>query len=1042
MKNFLDNKLYKTNITGRLLSVLIACCILMQTGQPCLRAFASETTEDPAFNVPCGGDVKGYDPLEDGYYAYLKVKYEDIGVPVSEKGKAYVESYLPVLVYQDHLLMDIDYFTAITGAEQMEKDSPSGDARIRLNVFQRYVFLSENNNTLYYFLGNDEDPLKWIDQNAFILDVAPQKIDGNLYIPFIDIMGILQINFSIVDKSSTASAEGEGEKYLQIERPKKNVYDVLGEIKSDGDSYYFTYGDADLRVMGATASACASLHGMLQGDWRSWVRVLAAGTIVFADWGEDVWDDKQCEELVKLLMNVSKNEGELIDQINASNAVEMTQYIMNLGLPALNGAAAMSAYYDTLDMLLDQGNSPIVDCLIKSSRAFAEADIADFNEFVGKIDSSLSTVSDALLVMGVVSDFAFNFVTYCNRDLLASQSLYRLFSDECEDKYRYTLYHLGEERLANIEKTSSQISQDPLAYASKRAFLDNLGNIIEQTLNTGNPASFLYRIFYKYIPFVGHIEEAESFNTSMYAIPFQFDTRNAALNCIDQVRISTSDDAELMDAIELGYIYLKSCYVARECAAKALTKKDEKKELGESISFWNDKNYAIAENLAVLSAGYPSGTDTAPDCLPPTALECHSYNFTNHKEDQAKELLIPLYMKVTGQVRERNAEETPVTDAICSITCGDEETGSFEGTEDGSFSVYVPVMKAEEVLESIETLENMVLSFNFTSPTVEGKGSATAEFEPKGEIDLGTIYLKNFDWYIYIRDELAPMYGYADMDQASKKVDGETAFNADSGMRGWVIRDGIAGADVLDMTGDGNEDLLLYRFEPDEYALNGYNLLVDFYVENDGNVTLNGRHKLSGSSGASYISCRVGIITVEGTPYLWCENNSNAYFANGSEFWADFYGCDHDNLVRRWMNGKTDGGSSDIAYSLVEYSDNNIDSKNVLYGQNGPFLGKILSEDSVPGADCESPGTAVEEGYNLLGLPEAARSEYPYSDWTIYDIRGVNDRNIFPTYWETDTVKKSLEMNTSGEYYASGYMGGRYMTDTVTDFTDLMEKVQ
>jgi hypothetical protein len=114
----------------------------------------------------------------------------------------------------------------------------------------------------------------------------------------------------------------------------------------------------------------------------------------------------------------------------------------------------------------------------------------------------------------------------------------------------------------------------------------------------------------------------------------------------------------------------------------------------------------------------------------------------------------------------------------------------------------------------------------------------------------------------------------------------------------------------------------------------------------------------------------------------------------------------------------------------------------VLYGQNGPFLGKILSEDSVPGADCESPGTAVEEGYNLLGLPEAARSEYPYSDWTIYDIRGVNDRNIFPTYWETDTVKKSLEMNTSGEYYASGYMGGRYMTDTVTDFTDLMEKVQ
>ena len=107
MKNFLNNKLYKTNITGRLLSVLIACCILMQTGQPCLRAFASETAEDSAFNVPFGEDVKGYDPLEDGYYAYLKVKYEDIGIPVSEKGKAYTEFYLPVLVYHVYCIIKI-----------------------------------------------------------------------------------------------------------------------------------------------------------------------------------------------------------------------------------------------------------------------------------------------------------------------------------------------------------------------------------------------------------------------------------------------------------------------------------------------------------------------------------------------------------------------------------------------------------------------------------------------------------------------------------------------------------------------------------------------------------------------------------------------------------------------------------------------------------------------------------------------------------------------------------------------------------------------
>ena len=516
----------------------------------------------------------------------------------------------------------------------------------------------------------------------------------------------------------------------------------------------------------------------------------------------------------------------------------------------------------------------------------------------------------------------------------------------------------------------------------------------------------------------------------------------------------TIDDAELMNAIELGYIYLKSCYVARECAAKALTKKDEKKELGESISFWNDKNYAIAENLAVLSTGYPSGTDTAPDCLPPTALECHSYNFTNHKEDQVKELLIPLYMKVTGQVRVRNDEETPVTDAVCSITCGDEETGSFEGTEDGSFSVYVPVMKPEEVLQSIEPLENMVLSFNFTSPTVEGEGSATAEFEPKGEIDLGTIYLENFDWYEYIRDELARKYGYTEMEPKYLEAD-RTTFMQYKGYMDWNKRSGIVSADIADFTLDGVEDLVLYRFVEQTDGFQEYHITAELYTRDGEEVSFIGNQDIGyfelpgarvyGVGGnTEYLYFRIGIVELDGRPCILTEAAKNDYLWGWHDiksglFFSTLTGWDGKSFCRLNEVGKLSGGSNAISYGFSTYDDGNLISKQVLWFDDyfwdsyKRFPDTHSNMEASQSGNCANAFEAVKEGYRRIGLPEAGESYFKYSDW---DLGGGME--IFPSYWDTDTMKRSLEFGMGGE----GDKDHRSLVDEVHDYTNLVDKIK
>ena len=295
-------------------------------------------------------------------------------------------------------------------------------------------------------------------------------------------------------------------------------------------------------------------------------------------------------------------------------------------------------------------------------------------------------------------------------------------------------------------------------------------------------------------------------------------------------------------------------------------------------------------------------------------------------------------------------------------------------------------------------------------------------------------------WRAYIRDILAAEYGYYKLAPQTLYFD-QNSYRYTSSDPGWDTNTGILGADILDMTGNGKMDLVVYRMEiRRDYGTDYQTLIGSLYTEEEGAVVHQGDSELTYFNivqGAGitrcggFLSCRVGIIYADEKPYIWTEHNSNAYFANGAEFCANFTGWDGERFRLLMTNGKTDGGSSDIAYSLQTFNSDGTSVKNVFWADDGfwyyadsdPLVTNISMERNI-----STEADAVTAGYRMLGLPDPVQLRYPQA---YYEIGAGAE--IFPTYWSSDSLKASIEFGTRGnrgntcEYY-------------ISDFTNLMRQ--
>ena len=182
-------------------------------------------------------------------------------------------------------------------------------------------------------------------------------------------------------------------------------------------------------------------------------------------------------------------------------------------------------------------------------------------------------------------------------------------------------------------------------------------------------------------------------------------------------------------------------------------------------------------------------------------------------------------------------------------------------------------------------------------------------------------------------------------------------------------------------------------------------------------------------TGVSYDSIRIGVVTLIGGPYIWTEYAHVSHYANGSTFTAGFQGIDENYggvfLRPYWEIGKTDGRESSPAYSLRSYGElsDEPDSDVILWTERGE-------------GPCADEAEAVGEGYKRIGMPLPPAGDSDPTTET--DSMGDQFRDQFPTYWNTEFLKKSLRITESG----TGPNDNREMTATIDDYTGLEENIQ
>lgn len=259
---------------------------------------------------------------------------------------------------------------------------------------------------------------------------------------------------------------------------------------------------------------------------------------------------------------------------------------------------------------------------------------------------------------------------------------------------------------------------------------------------------------------------------------------------------------------------------------------------------------------------------------------------------------------------------------------------------------------------------------------------------------------------------------------------------------GWYTRNGILGADVLDISGDGKDDLVLYTIRHSTDGLAHHDLYMRVYTCKDGKIIgsweeLVNRDEMVPFTGCCYDSMRFGTVNLDSQSYIWTEYIHFSYGANGSTFKAIVFGYDEEDgecyLRPYWLNGKNTQGTNNVLYSLQIYGHGGYDA--------GSQRDQLLWTDDYSGssnAPYANVGEAIVAGYQTIGFPDVA----VYSSDSTTDTGNTGDqfRDQFPTYWNTSAVKKSLQLADSGTQ-CSDYINWD-MTSKIDDYTGMEDAIK
>ena len=367
----------------------------------------------------------------------------------------------------------------------------------------------------------------------------------------------------------------------------------------------------------------------------------------------------------------------------------------------------------------------------------------------------------------------------------------------------------------------------------------------------------------------------------------------------------------------------------------------------------------------------------------------------------------------------------------------------------GSLSPEAMLLKARA---ADDTEERRDFESMFESKEEKEEEEEPEEKEEKEEKKPEENKTKEFSWYEYIRDNIAPEMGWASLETESRKVGENWVYPT-----GWDFREGLLSAQITDLDKNGTEDCVLYYFDLDyEYFPGnpGFDDKSTVYVKvltrnSDGTVSETGARQVVYEDGTGFCDAVGGIMEFKGRKYVYFECNTNAYYANGYGTLYTFYSYDGTQLRPDFAVGKTAGGSIEFEYSVVSYDENgSLTGYNVIYdgspwfNGDGTYSKKILCADSDwkrvhPGEsmlmDSFDPPLAMQKGLSMVTDIAPGKVTLKNAD------NGYAFGDTYISYRNMDCFTEAFNYNCNGAKV--GNKGARNMTVTVSDKTDLRRHV-
>lgn len=409
--------------------------------------------------------------------------------------------------------------------------------------------------------------------------------------------------------------------------------------------------------------------------------------------------------------------------------------------------------------------------------------------------------------------------------------------------------------------------------------------------------------------------------------------------------------------------------------------------------------------------GFLMKKNVGKDTDSPVANAKVTFQLTDYELDEDRELLGSVYTATTDANGYFTIKDLPGGDYTITFTTADKKTS---------------MVRAETLTNGFD--------YNYTNIYLEEDPS----------------------YYPFIHDELRPQLGMVSQDTVHTVLDSAQIFDK----VGWSQKTGLLGADIIDFNQDGTEDLLLYSIEhSDQTGMERYmSLYVSIYsMDADHTIYLVTKERiLDQLMDFAYERCRLGLMELDGKQYLYVEDDSTSYFANGGGVSYTWYYLTDDGTLRpRWKIGHTCGGSSCLANSLLDYYAHGEGEVYTLCtggafrrmdrwaDYQGPSCDEYVltadgehrftyPDEQVLQMDEQTldSSLAFQAAFTMLGVPETAE----YQSENGYDAHFGS----LPTLWDTKYVKESISFDSTGTRLDGGE---RNMSVSAGDCTELHEKM-